>query len=495
MQSSKLPKLTLQEIAGSLKYIINMSLKTGIYPDKWKEAKVFPLHKGGDLSDTNNYRPISILPVLSKVIERAVHKHLYSFLSANNLINKLQSGFRPQHSTETALTDMVDDWLQNMNSGEMTGVAFIDLRKAFDTVNHEILLSKLYDLGSNDICIEWFRSYLSGRTQKVQLNGVTSNSLHINTGVPQGNILGPLLFLIFINDMPNVISHGKMCLYADDTTLYVNGTNVDEIAEKLKSDLTAIKLWLNMNKLFINADKTNIMLIGTSAKLRSVQYNPFNITIDDHELKQVSHAKCLGVVIDDELRFQKQVNTVIQKVSYKIALFRRIKPFLDIYTLNTLYKALIQPLFDYCGVAWYGRFVSDTERLDKLHKRCARVLLGVNNFISSQFMFDMLGWESLSDRNDYFKSLMMYKALNGLTPSYITDRFTKVSDRHSRDTRSASAGHLALPLSLNRRDTESFKFSFTFNGVNTWNSINPIIRNSTTVQSFKTQYKETYFNK
>jgi hypothetical protein len=134
---------------------MNLSLNTGVFPDAWKEAKVVPLHKGGDLCNTNNYRPISVLPILSKLIEKAVHKHMYTFLSEHNLINKQQSGFRPLHSTETALTDMIDDWLQNMNDGKLTGVAFIDLRKAFDTVNHEILLCKLRDMGASDITMNW----------------------------------------------------------------------------------------------------------------------------------------------------------------------------------------------------------------------------------------------------------------------------------------------------------------------------------------------------
>ena len=186
------------------------------------------------------------------------------------IISESQSGFRPRHSTETALTSMFNDWLQNMNSGRLTGVAFIDLRKVFDTVHHDILLTKLHALGATDTCVKWFKSYLSNRNQKVHFNGAISDALPLNIGVPQGSILGPLLFLIFINDLPKCISHGKLSMYADDTTLYVSDTDIDVITCKLKSDLIAISDWLIKNKLFINADKTNIMLIGTGAKLRSV---------------------------------------------------------------------------------------------------------------------------------------------------------------------------------------------------------------------------------
>ena len=493
--SCKLIKLALPAIADSITHIINLSLSTGIFPDRWKEAKVIPLHKAGDLSNTNNYRPISILPVLSKLIEKAVHKHLYAFINDNDIMSESQSGFRPRHSTETALTSMVNDWLQNMNSSRLTGVAFIDLRKAFDTVQHDILLNKLHALGATDTCVKWFKSYLSDRNQKVHFNGAISEALPLNIGVPQGSILGPLLFLIFINDLPKCISHGKLSMYADDSTLYVSDTDIDVITCKLKSDLIAVNDWLIKNKLYINADKTNIMLIGTGAKLRSVDDDSFLINIGDHDLNRVTHVKCLGVVIDDELNFHKQVGSVIQKVCFKIALFRRIKPFLDVYTLNILYKALIQPIFDYCGVTWYGRFLCDVDKLDKIHKRCARAMLGVNQLISSDFLFNMLGWEILSDRNMYFKSLMMYKTLNGLTPSYISDMFTAVSDVHTRNTRSATAGQLALPRSFNGPDTECFKFSFAFNGVNIWNDIDLNVRNAPNVQNFKTRYKHVYFKK
>ena len=162
----KILKLARPVIVDSLTFIMNLSLSTGVFPNDWKIAKVVPLYKGGDLKSTNNYRPISILSCVSKIIEKVVHKQLYSFLSEYNLINQHQSGFRPFHSTETSLTDMIDTWLNNMNSGKMTGVAFVDLRKAFDTVNHEILLNKLYEIGATDITVKWFRSYLTKRTQK-----------------------------------------------------------------------------------------------------------------------------------------------------------------------------------------------------------------------------------------------------------------------------------------------------------------------------------------
>ena len=491
--SCKILKLAKPAIVDSLTYLMNMSLSTGIFPCAWKETKIIPLHKGGDVSDSNNYRPIAILPVVSKIIEKAVHKHVYSYVSKHNLLSKHQSGFRPFHSTETCLIDMVNEWVYNMNSGSMTGVVLIDLRKAFDTVNHDILLTKLQDIGASGLTLKWFKSYLSGRYQKVSFKDSLSDALEVSTGVPQGSILGPLLFILFIDSMSKVTSHGKISMYADDTTLSVKGTDAREISRKLTSDLNAIVKWLKDNKLFLNTDKTNIMLLGTGAKLRNVLSTDFSVVINGKELERVKKAKCLGVLIDEELNWHNQVNKVIQNVFCKIAVVRRLKPYLNIDTLNVLFKSFVQPLFDYCTIVWYGRFKDDCSKLDILHKRCARVILGVNYLTSSNFMFNMLGWERLQKRNDYFKALMMYKALNGIAPEYISNMFKYVSATHNRQTRQATAGQLALPPTCNSYDLECFKSSFVYNGVKLWNDLDVQIRNSVNMQVFKCQYKSTYF--
>lgn len=491
--SCKILKIARPIIIDRLTYIMNLSLSSGCFPDVWKVAKVVPLHKGGDLNSINNFRPISILSCVSKIIEKAVHKHVYSFLSEHDMINQNQSGFRPFHSTETSLIDMVDDWLTNMNSGKMSGVAFIDLRKAFDTVNHDILLNKLHELGATDCTIKWFQSYLSHRKQHVCFKGVMSQSRYVNTGVPQGSILGPLLFIIFINNMCNVIKYGKMSMYADDTTLSVSGDNVVDICSKLEYDLEALANWLRQNKLFLNTDKTKVMLIGTGAKLRNVNVNDFSICIGDITLERVHSYKCLGVLVDDELNWHKQVNNVIRNVFCKLALLRRLKPYLDTNTLNVLYKALIQPHFDYCSVPWYGRFKEDCKKLDVIQKRCARVILSADFLTPSVYMFNKLGWESLSDRNDYFKALMMYKSLNNIAPCYLSKKFNYVRDNHNCNTRQAAAGQLAFPPLNHRNDLECFKNSFSYSGVQLWNFINPIVRNSNDMQSFKSVYKNYYF--
>ena len=490
--SCKILKLAKPAILSSLVHIMNLSLNTGIFPDLWKIAKIIPLHKGGDMS-INNFRPIAILPVVSKIIERAVHKHLYDFLSKHSLINENQSGFRPSHSTETCLLNMVNDWTKSMNSGKMIGVAFIDLRKAFDTVNHQILLKKLHDLGASNISLKWFQSYLSGRIQKVCFKNSLSSSRPVTTGVPQGSILGPLFFLIFINCMSSVVSYGQVSMYADDTTLSVSGKNAQDISNKLTCDLESIVKWLNVNDLVLNTDKTHIMLIGTAGRLRTVDDKDFAVFVSGKKLERLKKAKCLGVIIDEQLKWHDQVNNIVQRVFCKLSLIRRLKPFLDCDTLNFIFKAFVQPIFDYCSLSWYGRFKDDTYKLDVVHKRCARVILSMNNLTPSEWMFNMLGWERLQTRSEYFKALMMYKSLNGLAPEYLASMFNYLSTTHGVNTRQAAAGQLALPPTDNGSDIEYFKSSFSYSGVQLWNNIDIDIRNSVNVQSFKQQYKRSYF--
>ena len=231
--------------------IFNQSISQGIFPDDWKCAKVTPLFKQGDRDDLNNYRPISVISVMAKVFERIVYDQLYAYLEEHNIICKYQSGFRAIHSTVTALLEATDTWAYNIDRGKINAVVFLDLKKAFDTVDHEILLSKLSNYGIYGNAHQWFKSYLENRTQMCSINGSLSQSCLLSCGVPQGTILGPLLFLLYINDLPNCLSNCEPRMYADDTHLTYAGDNADNIQLHLNQDLENVHNWLRANKLVL----------------------------------------------------------------------------------------------------------------------------------------------------------------------------------------------------------------------------------------------------
>ena len=247
--------------------LINKSFSEGKFPTEWKCARIIALCKGGKRSLCNNYRPISILPILSKIIENHVHKSLYNYICENNLLCPNQSGFRPFHSCQTTLVDMINDFNIAMDQGCMIGCIAADLRKAFDVISHDILLKKLQIYGCNETCVKWFQSYLHERSQMVYLdNENKSTKSHVRYGIPQGSNLGPLCFSLYINDMPLIIPGVKVCMYADDTTIYVSGNSKEVIESKLQTALNSLTLWCNSNKMVINATKSHSMLVCNPQK-------------------------------------------------------------------------------------------------------------------------------------------------------------------------------------------------------------------------------------
>ena len=213
-----------------------------------------PIFKSGDEHMVNNYRPVSVLPIISKIIEKHVFNSFYEYLSENHLITSSQSGFRPKHSCETALNCLIDRWLKNIDQGKLTGVLFIDPSKAFDTVNHNVLIHKLKSFGICENTISWFKSYLSSREQSVGWKGVISKPNNITIGVPQGSILGPFFFILFVNDYPKCLKYSNVTIYmyADDTSQDVTDKSVDIIETKLICDLKSSMNWMNENKLTMN---------------------------------------------------------------------------------------------------------------------------------------------------------------------------------------------------------------------------------------------------
>ena len=313
-------------IAGPLAHIINLSIKTSTVPSIWKIAKITPVFKSGDSSQPENYRPISVLPVLSKILEKAVHSNLISFLEDENLLNDCQYGFRSKRSTKLASTLFCDEIRREIDAGKMVGAVYIDLSKAFDTIGHAILFKKLEMYGVNRQELDWFVDYLFGRSQLVEINNTRSDKEPIYCGVPQGSILGPLLFIVFYNDFAESLAHSRLIMYTDDTVVYVAEKDVKNIEMKLNEDLERISKYFCMNELIINLKKgkTEVMLFGTSKRLKT-HGKEIEVTYDNVRVNFVTQYKYLGTIVDNHLNFNENFHRSYKRASTRMRLLQRLR--------------------------------------------------------------------------------------------------------------------------------------------------------------------------
>ena len=352
--SPKILKISANIIAPSLVYIITKCVFSGSFPSMWKEAKVKPLFKTGDKDDINNYRPISILPTISKLIEKWVDIIFSLFLNNFDLLHKSQSGFHAKHSTESALILMVDSWLKALNAGKLIGCVMVDFRKALDLVDHQILLKKIQSYRCDNSCLSWFRSYLFNRTQRVAINNELSDSSAVNCGFPQGSILGPLLFLLFINYLPLTLHDtiSSVDLYADDTTIYEQNVDISTLQSNLQKSLNLLQDWCRKNGMVLNTLKTKVMLITSRRKRNNLYESVLSLKYNDIDIEMTTSDKILGVRVDENLSWNDHYQHVSKKVSSYLWLLSKIKNYLPQEHRFLYYNSYIKPQFDYCSIIW-----------------------------------------------------------------------------------------------------------------------------------------------
>ena len=339
----------------------NLSLSKCIFPDSWKIANIIPLQKPGDRSDVNNLRPISLLPLPGKMLERIVHTQLSTFLEANNLLSDKQGGFRKGRSTISTIAAYTDDILLGIKDKQYTLAAYIDFKKAFDTVDHKILLKKLSHYGFSLNHINWLESYLSGRHQCCTVNGVTSSKLPISCGVPQGSILGPLLFLLYINDLYEVLHDQNVYLYADDTVIFSTNSDLRLALLGVQRELTNVLSWCNQNRLTINTKKTKVMIFGTNNMLKRAHPPP--ILLGNDELHYVSNFSYLGVKLDNKLNYESHALDCSRQVSHKIYTLTKIRPLINDIQALCLYKTKILPYFDHGDIFYNKTYIRTLTKL------------------------------------------------------------------------------------------------------------------------------------
>ena len=477
---SKLLRLSANVITDCLLYIFRLSLMNGIVPSDWKYARVTPIYKGkGDIKDTSNFRPISVLPHIAKIFEKEIQCQLVSYLIDKDFITLDQSAYRKFHSTTTCLHNTIDEWLQNMDDKLYTGVCFLDISKCFDTIDHVILVKKLQKYGVRNIELKWFQSYLDNRTQSVKHINKLSTPLSVNIGVPQGSTLGPLLFMLFVNDLPMHISNGQCSMYADDTIIYCNDRNVADLNDDLNDTLDQVNEWYKANKLVLNVSKSNAMLIHSNSECNDERFQPI---LDGNFIDQVKSTKYLGVHIDDKLNFCSHINELTKTLSKKLSWLARLRHIVPSNILKLTYSTYIMPIFDYACTVW-GCSNSNISSIQRLQNRAARIICGNFDIVNVRGidLVKSLGWQTIEERINYFLSVTMYNCVYGIAPSNLCNSIIMACETSDRETRLSSGLKVSVPSTR----TDVFKRSFNYRGAIAWNNLPDRAHNAVSTESFK----------
>ena len=470
---NKILKQSVCIVSPILKDIINDAFDSDLFPDKLKLAEITPIPKNGNSKDVGDFRPISILPSISKIIEKTMADQLDKYFGP--IFSNLLCGFRKRYSTQHALLQLLRSWQKSLDEGNVVGTILMDLSKAYDCLPHDLLIAKLaaYKIDFNSLCL--LHSYLSNRFHRVKCGAKFSDWLDTVIGVPQGSVLGPLFFNIFLNDLLLFISDANICNFADDNSLYASRKDQTEVISVLQKELYNVLHWFKINSMAANPDKFQLMFLG------KVSENVTNISIDNVILQATNSVKLLGINIDNNLNFNSHVQALCKKASNKINALLRIRPYLDIYSAKRICDVSILSTFNYCPLVWMFGSKSNNTIINKTHKRA----------LSAVYKDFTLGFEELLQKDasvsNHVKNLRfllveVYKSLNGENPSFLWDMFNVKNCKYSLRCGKA----LCLP----RTKTKKFGLnSVEFRGSLLWNYLPLSIKSSKNLQEFKRKIK------
>ena len=413
---------------------INTSLEHGLVPDLFKNSTVTPVQKVANSTKVSDLRPINMLPVCSQILERIVKDQLLDHFESNSLFATQQSGFRKFHSCESSLALVVSDWIDALDRNKIVIAVFLDLKRAFETVDRQLLLRKLELYGCDPIVLGWFSSYLHNRFQRTKFNSYFSSLLPIIFGIPQGSVLSCLLFVIFMNDIVNVVEHCRIKLFADDTLIYIecDPEKADETIARLNADLKKIFDWLCFSKLSINVEKTKAMVIN---KRRSVPILSSNVQINDQKIEMVDSIKYLGIIIDSGLTFQEQHETMLRKLNKKFFLFKRCEPKMNYESKKLFVQSLVFSHFNYCSSISFLFNDTQIDDFQKIVNRFMRVILRCDNQTHRQDMLDSFGWLSVKQLLNLNVILFFRRIIVFESPTYLFFKLRKIASSHRYPTR------------------------------------------------------------
>ena len=469
-------KVAADYIAKPLHHIVTLSIMQQKFPSSWKSSKVLPLHKKEDKLERKNYRPVAILSPLSKVLEKIVYEHLYDYFTVNKLFHQNLHGYRKNRSTQTALLQMYDRWVRAASDGQVSGVVLLDLSAAFDLVDPALLLQKLRAYGVEDDMICWMESYLTGRQQAVWIDHALSEFLQCEVGVPQGSNLGPLLFLIFYNDLPHFLNC-DIDAYADDSTMTVTCKTTAEIGEKMTENCELVSEWMMGNKLKLNADKTHLMTVGTSRRLQSLEAK-VNVVMDGFTLVESSDKveTLLGCQIEPGLKWHKQVDELVGKLRKRLTALAHLRNIVPYHLRKTITEGMFTSVMSYCLPVFGGCDKEELQALQVMQNKAARLVSHFPLRAPRKEIYATLGWLSVNQLVFYHSMLSTFRIRQSGEPEYL-------SNLQARDGRTGRIIISNTTLTLAKR-------SYSYRASAQWNGIPDNIRNIRRVSQFQVQLRK-----
>jgi len=462
--------------------LFNLSVVHGIFPECLKTSRVIPVFKRGDKTSMNNYRPISTLPIMSKLFEKLMKKQLCNFLTYSDILTPCQFGFRQNSSTSDAILEFLHSTVNSLDSGDCIIATYLDFAKAFDTVRHDVLLDKLEHLGVRGIILDWFRSYLSGRYQYVNVGDSSSALRRITSGVPQGSVLGPTLFLLYINDMARCSERLKFVHFADDTTVFCSGRDIEEASVCMNDELKRLVAWLRDNRLILNTDKTSYMIFSDVNN-----FHVPDIRISNNTINQVEVANFLGVKIDCKLTFKAHIDDLCNSVSRSVGIINKISSMVPPASKKLLYYALIYSKVSYGILAWGRSSLSNTNRVGKLLDRAKRIVsYSPNGLVGS--CGDMLNFESMYH---YFSCIKMFKIVKSGQHPYFNNILNHLVPQHAHRTRFSMCDSFNTPFYHKSKSQKGFLYQ----SISNWNTLPADIKSCQTLDSFKRGLKKYLISK
>jgi len=481
-------KLCKSALIPTITNIINLSLASGVFPDNFKSCSVHPLLKKLNLDKENlsNYRPISHLSFISKLTERLVKNRLMEHLSQNNLLNPFQSAYTKFHSTETTLLYIHDCIIRAISQQQVTGLCLLDLSAAFDTIDHSILLERLTSwFGINNTALSWIKSYLSSRSFSVKINDIKSSYFQLFHGVPQGSVLGPLLFILYTTPLSSIISRTSVNhkLYADDTQLFLSfpATNFEHNIQLLQKTISEISSWMASNFLSLNPSKTEFLLIGLPLQLAKIN-NPTISISNDVRLKPVSSARNLGVIFDSNLSLSEHISYISKNCFAHIRDLRRIRNTLNQTTACTIATSLIHSKLDYCNSLFLNITTQQLNRLQLIQNSAARAVVKFPKFQHITPILKSFHWLKINQRIQYKILSLTYKSLQNHQPSTLRDLLTV---QQTRSTRSSDVVTLQRPANPSRLQITDR--SFYHHAPALWNNLPKTLRCRTLTSNLYTE--------